>query len=153
MLRLTVFAVALVASAAHAQAPALFPAEQAPNRVAGAAINVVDIERSKTYYTDVLGLKVALRVPAQGQVHEYLLSAGGTINEGLVILTKATQQEAQAAKFGRLVLVVPDADELVKRSTAAGYPALADPKLAHFVRDPDGFLIELFEMPAPRTGN
>lgn len=146
MVRFGILAVAMIAGAAHAQTP--LPVEQAPNRVAGAAINVVDIERSKTYYTDVLGLKVALRVPAQGPVHEYLLSAGGTINEGLIILTKTSQQEPQAAKFGRLVLVVPDADELVKRSAAAGYSALADPKLAHFVRDPDGFVIELFEMPA-----
>ena len=151
-MRVCLLALAILTGAAHAQTQQL-PTEQAPSRVAGAAINVVDIERSKAFYTDVLGLKVALRVPAKGPVHEYLLSAGGTINEGLVILTKASAQDAQAAKFGRLVLVVPDADALVKRSAAAGYPALLDPKFAHFIRDPDGFVIELFEMPEPRSGN
>lgn len=146
---LLVSALCLTATA-EAQSPSPVPAGQSPDRVAGAAINVVDIERSKAFYTDVLGLKVAMRVPAQGPVHEYLLSADGGIGGGLVILTKTSEQNTSAANFGRLVLVVPDADVLVKRSTEAGYPASADPRFAHFVRDPDGFLIELFEMPKPK---
>lgn len=135
----------LLTPCAVAQTPASTP--HASVRVAGAALNVVDIEKSKSFYTDVLGLKVAARVPAQGPVQEYLLSAGGTIGEALVILTKSAGQKAEAAHFGRLVLVVPDADAVVKRSAAAGYPALADPKLAHFIKDPDGFVIELYQAP------
>lgn len=137
----------LLAPCAVAQTPPS-PVAEATVRVAGAALNVVDIERARTFYTEVLGLKVAVRVPAQGEVHEYLLSAGGTMGEPLVILTKSATQSPDASRFGRLVLVVPDADAIVKRSTAAGYPALTDPKLAHFVRDPDGFLIELYQMPS-----
>lgn len=119
-----------------------------PLRVAGAAINVVDIDRSLAFYRDVLGLKVALRVPSEGPVFEYLLSADGTINGGLVILTKGRGEQAELNKFGRLVLIVPDADALVEKSTAAGYPPIDDGRFAHFVRDPDGTMVELFEFPS-----
>lgn len=138
----------LNAGPAAAQQDAL-PKAIAPLRVAGAAINVVDIERSLAFYTEILELKVALRVPGSGPVFEYLLSSDGTINNGVVILTKASGEQPLLTGFGRLVLVVPDADALVEKSRVAGYPPLDEGRFAHFIRDPDGTLVELFEFPSP----
>lgn len=137
-------------AAAAAQTPPELDPRIAPQRVAGAALNVVDIERSRAFYMNVLGLKQVARVPALGPVHEYLLSAGGSLDEGLIILTKVEAQTPEANGFGRLVLVVPDAAALARRSGAAGYVTNAGPGGTQFLRDPDGFLVELFQMPAAR---
>lgn len=48
------------------------PDEVKPNRVAGLGIHVSDLERSKRFYTDALGLKVDARVPPQGAPVDYL---------------------------------------------------------------------------------
>src|SRR5262245_50805155 len=44
-----------------------------PIRVSGLGIRVSDLERSRKFYTEVLGLKVGAKVPAQGEPVEYLL--------------------------------------------------------------------------------
>jgi hypothetical protein len=43
------------------------PDDVKPIRVAGLGIRVSDLERSKRFYREVLGLKVGARVPAQGE--------------------------------------------------------------------------------------
>jgi len=43
------------------------PDDVKPIRVAGLGIRVSDLERSKKFYTEVLGLRVDAKVPAQGE--------------------------------------------------------------------------------------
>src|SRR5262245_32418236 len=78
-------AAAAVVSAAMAPlafgqaAPAVSALDDAikPIRVSGLGIKVADLERSKKFYTEVLGLKVDARVPATGEAVEYLLGMTG----------------------------------------------------------------------------
>ncbi|GFE85243.1 VOC family protein [Steroidobacter agaridevorans] len=70
--QLCVAALALVSIPALAGPDVPSPPEDVkPIRVSGLGIRVSDLERSKQFYTEVLGLKVAARVPAQGEAHEY----------------------------------------------------------------------------------
>ncbi|MFC3079641.1 VOC family protein [Phenylobacterium terrae] len=145
-------ALTLSAGAAPAQtsAPAI-PDELKPIRAAGVGLNVADLERSKRFYTEVLGFKVAARVPASGEAVEYLLGLNGDLRgDTLVVLRKVEKVDPAAAGFGRLVLTVPDGRKLAERAAAAGYPPARIADGTNFVRDPDGYTVELYQRPAPR---
>lgn len=78
MIQRSVFAALLAAivaaPSALAQAPTSAsgaPADIKPIRISGLGIRVSDLQRSKKFYTEVLGLKVGARVPAKGDAHEY----------------------------------------------------------------------------------
>ena len=63
----------LFASLVLAQASPPLADDVKPIRVSGLGIKVSDLERSKKFYTEVLGLKIGAKVPAQGEAVEYLL--------------------------------------------------------------------------------
>ncbi len=139
---------ALMAQPALADAP---QPELKPIRVAGLGIRVSDLERSKQFYTDVLGLKVAARVPAQGDAVEYLLGLTGNVREDTLIVIRKGEVKPGATEFGSITLVVPDGRKLAERVVAAGYQN-ARPIVdgTNFVRDPDGYVIELYQRPAAK---
>jgi catechol 2,3-dioxygenase-like lactoylglutathione lyase family enzyme len=119
-----------------------------PIRASGVALNVSDIERSKDFYTRVLGFKVAARYPAQGEVFEYLLGLTGSMTaDTLVILTKH-KPEAGATSFGRVVLVVPSGRKMAERVAAAGYSPDKIVEGTNMIKDPDGYTVELYQRPA-----
>lgn len=117
-------------------------------RAAGVGLNVADIEKSKDFYTRVLGFKVAARVPAQGPVFEYLLGlTGNRMTDTLVILTKRAPQPG-ATSFGRVVLTVPSGRKMAERAAAAGYPPAKIAEGTNMIKDPDGYTVELYQRPA-----
>ena len=128
-----------------------FAADTKPTRVAGVGLRVSDLERSKRFYTEVLGLKVAARVPAQGEPIEYLLGLTGNIREDTLVVIRKAEVTPGASEFGSITLVVPNGKKAAERVVAAGY-ANARPIVegTNFVRDPDGYLIELYQRPAPK---
>lgn len=159
-MKLRTFALALMTAglalpAAVAQTPAtptaLADAEK-PIRVSGLGIRVSDLERSKKFYTEVLGLKVGARVPAKGEAHEYLLGVTGDIRADTLIVIREGEVKAGASEFGNIVIVVPNGRALAERVVAAGYQT-ARPVVdgTNFVRDPDGYMIELYQRPAPKN--
>lgn len=154
MRKLMILATLSVAVSAPAAAQPVAPLADAerPIRASGVGLNVADVERSKQFYTDVLGFKVAARVPAQGPAQEYLLGLTGDLRADTLIVVRKGEPQPGATSFGRIVLVVPDGAALAKRAVAAGRPA---PKVAHgtnFITDPDGYSIELYQRPAARPG-
>jgi catechol 2,3-dioxygenase-like lactoylglutathione lyase family enzyme len=122
-----------------------------PIRVSGLGIRVSDLERSKQFYTEVLGLKVGAKVPAQGEPHEYLLGLTGNIREDTIIVIRKGDVKPGATEFGTITVVVPDGRAMAERVVAAGYKT-ARPIVdgTNFVRDPDGYMIELYQRPAAR---
>lgn len=130
--------------------PALSDAER-PLRVSGVGIRVSDLEKSKRFYTEVLGLKVGARVPAQGEAHEYLLGMTGDIRADTLIVIRQGDVKPGASEFGNLVIVVPNGRAMAERVVAAGYQTVR-PIVdgTNFVRDPDGYVIELYQRPAAR---
>jgi lactoylglutathione lyase len=123
-----------------------------PIRISGLGIRVTDLERSKKFYTEVLGLKVGAKVPAQGEPHEYLLGMTGNIREDNLIVIRKGEVKPGATEFGSISIVVPNGRKLAERVVAAGYTT-ARPIVdgTNFVKDPDGYIIELYQRPAPRT--
>jgi catechol 2,3-dioxygenase-like lactoylglutathione lyase family enzyme len=137
-------AVLLIAAAVETAA-----ADDAPIRVAGVGLRVADLERSKKFYTEVLGLKIAARVPAQGEPREYLLSVTGKVREDTLIVIRQGEVKPGATQFGNVVLVVPNGRRAAERVVAAGYRASRDiVDGTNFVEDPDGYTIELYQRPA-----
>jgi catechol 2,3-dioxygenase-like lactoylglutathione lyase family enzyme len=135
---------------AQTTAPAV-PAMQddvKPIRVAGLGIRVSDLERSKKFYTEVLGLKVDAKVPAQGEPVEYLLGMTGDLRADTLIVIRKGEIKPGATEFGSITVVVPNGRKMAERVAAAGYPPARIVDGTNFVKDPDGYTIELYQRPA-----
>jgi catechol 2,3-dioxygenase-like lactoylglutathione lyase family enzyme len=140
-------AVALVQNAQAAPPP--LTDDVRPTRASGVGLNVADIERSKDFYTQVLGFKIAARYPAEGPALEYLLGmTGNRMTDTLVVLTAHAPQPG-AQSFGRVILVVPSGRKMAERVAAAGYPPERIVDGTNMVKDPDGYMIELYQRPTP----
>jgi catechol 2,3-dioxygenase-like lactoylglutathione lyase family enzyme len=142
-------ALAFVAGPTIAGTDAVGVPDTKPIRVSGVGIRVSDLERSKQFYTDVLGLKVGAKVPANGEPFEYLLGLTGNIREDTLIVIRKGEVKPGATEFGNIVIVVPNGRAMAERVVAAGYKT-ARPIVdgTNFVRDPDGYMIELYQRPA-----
>jgi lactoylglutathione lyase len=140
------------ASAALAQAVPPLADDVKPIRVSGLGIKVSDLERSKKFYTEVLGLKIGAKVPAQGDAVEYLLGMTGDIHADTLIVIRKGEVKPGATEFGTIVIVVPSGRKMAERVVAAGYTS-ARPIVdgTNFVKDPDGYTIELYQRPAARA--
>jgi len=148
---LVVAATLAIPAAACAETVPALPEAMKPLRMSGMGLNVRDIEAAKTFYTDVLGYKVAARVPAKdGTAAEYLLSLSGTITDGGLLVLTNRAPVAGSTSFGRVILVVPNGRAMAERVVAAGGKADKVADGTNIVRDPEGNVIELYQRPAPR---
>ena len=126
--------------------PQLSEAER-PIRISGIGLRVSDLEKSMKFYTEILGLKIGARVPREGDAIEYLLGMSGNIREDTLIVIRKGDVVPEAAQFGNIVIVVPDGRKMAERVAAAGYPVDQIRDGTNFVRDPDGYRIELYQRP------
>ncbi len=156
MKKITLLAIAFLTAFAmtpfaHADAgvPKPLAESERPIRISGLGIRVSDLERSKQFYTEVLGLKVGARVPREGEAIEYLLGMTGKIRQDTLIVIRKGEVAKGASEFGNIVFVVPDGKKMAERVVAAGYE-MARPLRdgTNFVRDPDGYMIELYQRPS-----
>ena len=143
-----------VVPAACAQTPAATPVladAERPIRISGVGLRVSDLERSLKFYTEVLGLKVGARVPAKGEPTEYLLGMTGDIRADNLIVIRKGDVKPGATEFGSISIVVPNGRAMAERAVAAGYQ-MARPVMdgTNFIKDPDGYTIELYQRPAPK---
>lgn len=142
--------IAAAASGQTAAAPALEDVLK-PIRISGLGIRVSDLERSRKFYTEILGLKVGARVPANGEAIEYLLGMTGDIRADNLIVIRKGDVKPGATEFGSISIVVPNGRAMAERAVAAGYQS-ARPIVdgTNFIRDPDGYMIELYQRPSTR---
>ena len=118
------------------------------------AINVVDAEKMRTFYQEAFGLKLAGRMPETGNLYQYLLNWTGVREQRpLIILTKVAgpRKEGQS-DAGRLIIGVDDAVAAGRKAVAAGGRARGEIREGApytFVFDPEGNLIELFDLTPP----
>jgi len=141
-----VFAVAALAQTAASVVPPM-PDDVKPIRVAGLGIRVSDLERSRKFYTEVLGLKVCAKVPAQGEPVEYILGMTGDLRADTLIVIRKGEIKPGATEFGNITIVVPNGRKMAERVAAAGYPPARIVDGTNFVKDPDGYTIELYQRP------
>ena len=156
MIRHSFLALAIAATSASfsdkalAQSVPPMPVEIKPTRVSGLGLTVSDLERSRKFYTDVLGLTVDAQVPAQGKPVELLLGMTGDTKADTLVVMRQGEVVPGAAKFGRIVIVVPDGRKLAERVAAAGFPPARIVDGTNIIKDPDGYIIELYQRPAPK---
>ena len=156
MIRHSFLALAIAATSASfadkalAQSAPPMPVEIKPTRVSGLGLTVSDLERSRKFYTDVLGLTVDAQVPAQGKPVELLLGMTGDTKADTLVVMRQGEVVPGAAKFGRIVIVVPDGRKLAERVAAAGFPPARIVDGTNIIKDPDGYVIELYQRPAPK---
>lgn len=143
-------ACATFTGAAAAQSTPPMPAEIKPTRVSGLGLTVSDLERSKKFYTEVLGLTVDAQVPAQGKPVELLLGMTGDTKADTLVVMRQGEVVPGATKFGRIVIVVPDGRKLAERVAAAGYPPAKIADGTNIIKDPDGYTIELYQRPTAK---
>ncbi|MEQ8842310.1 MAG: VOC family protein [Acidimicrobiales bacterium] len=123
-----------------------------PTTVAQYCINVTDLERSVRFYEDLIGLPVQTRIETD-DFSEIVLAAhdGG----GRLQLAYHRDQDGpidHGNALWKIYFNVEDAEETHRRVVEAGYESESAPKqldrwpvTVAFVRDPDGYLIELLQ--------
>ncbi len=119
-------------------------------RIGGVALNVSDIARSEAFYVDVIGLKVALRVPSDHQPMEVALCVSGSVQGGdamLVLARIGVETQSGQNSFGRVILNSPDAAALAQQASVAGYLAtrVEAARPVYMITDPDGYMVEVFQ--------
>jgi lactoylglutathione lyase len=117
--------------------------------IGNVAVYVSDLERAERFYVDGLGLEVLARIET-AEVREVIVgSASGGSN---LMLAKRTDADGPVHPDGiwKVFLFTDDAAGLQRRAIEAGAEWVADPQHLEqfevtiaFVKDPDGYLIEI----------
>lgn len=119
-------------------------------------LRVKDIDASVDFYTNILGMKVIRRRDDEiGEYTNVFLAYGPESEVAALELTYnwgQTEGYDHGTGFGHIALQVPDVYEAAKSLEAAGaeFTRLAGPikstgRIIAFVKDPDGYKIELVE--------
>ena len=114
-------------------------------------INVSDLDKSVHFYETVLGLNITHRVETD-DFREVIL-AGESGNRIQLAYHYAQQGPIEHGNgFWKLYLQTDDCEGLYKRCIEAGAESVSEPeRLEHwpvtaaFVKDPDGYLVEMLE--------
>jgi lactoylglutathione lyase len=137
-------------------------AETIPTSYVMVKLNVTDLNRSLNFYKSFIGLKESHRYggTAPNFPLEVMLSESGKDLEAQIVLVDSKPKSPldMGSAFRNLVCVVPDVRAVVARIAAAGFPVTVQPnsiKMAEigyasgltvaFVKDPDGYPIELVQ--------
>ncbi len=128
-------------------------AEEMPH-IAGAALNVSNLDRSEKFYTQVMGLKVGAKMNVP-QGTEIIMSMDGTMKGPIVAITNFKRIKPGRQTFGRLIFNMANPAPFAKKVKDAGYkvqsagaPDGKGPQV-FFITDPDGYRIEVFQAQPP----
>ena len=124
----------------------------------GALINVSNLDKSLDFFTRLVGLKEAARVPIGPGAWEVLLSPGGTDVEGQIALVYrpgAIKSVEQGNGLNRLVFftkTAADVDQIAARISAEGYKIVIPPSTSDIpggrryryshMTGPDNYIVE-----------
>ncbi|MDB6062582.1 MAG: hypothetical protein JWM78_2685 [Verrucomicrobiaceae bacterium] len=123
-------------------------------KMGGVGLNVADMQRSEKFYVEIVGLKVAIRMPFDGPPIEIALSVSGDLMGGdpfVVLANLGETPNAGCAGFGRVIINTTDAAAIARRATDAGFAARSfsapglEGRPVFFLTDPDGYQIELYQ--------
>jgi len=156
------YAIVLMVALAVAGNGSVHALESIQTRYVMVKLNVTDLNRSLNFYKSLIGLKESHRYggTAPNFPLEVMLSESGKDLEAQIVLVddkpKGPLEIGNA--FRSLVCVVPDVRAVVTRIAAAGFPVTMQPNdmkmpeigyasglTVAFVKDPDGYLIELVQ--------
>jgi lactoylglutathione lyase len=156
-LAVSVAAVILLgASQAAVRAAETKPAETGPVYI-NPLIVVTNLEKSVDYYTRLIGLKEANRVPLGNGAYEVILTTTGSdwdTGVGLIYQPSRKDALAHGTAYNRMAFFVRSAEEVdtrTKKIADEGYKIVVPPstskagirtyRYSHF-KDPDGYTVE-----------
>jgi catechol 2,3-dioxygenase-like lactoylglutathione lyase family enzyme len=119
-------------------------------KMGGVGLNVSDTERSKSFYKDVLMMKVAFVAPMGDKGSEVVMSMSGKMGQGdpfIVLAHGGSPPGAGKESFGRVIINTTDAVGIANRASAGGYKVSKMPvpgRDVYFISDPDGYQIEVY---------
>ena len=124
-----------------------------PHTVTTTKFTIDDVNISKTFYEDLVGMPELRRFVSEGRLVEPFM---GWTEDGRMGLLAYTEKEAvEKSPYPVSVVFLPDLDEVAARFEAAGQPfqllsgeATGGVRLA-IIRDPSGNAIELVEREGP----
>ncbi|HEY5107453.1 MAG TPA: VOC family protein [Caulobacteraceae bacterium] len=129
---------------------------RSPDFLTAVGIGVSDLGKSADFYCRVLGMKETQRIKLD-TMDEIILAHEG---RSAVVLMHYTDGSARAYKDNpvKLVFYVTDPIELTERIRAEGLEITREPgpvesmggAVISLAKDPDGYVIELIQAPAPR---
>jgi lactoylglutathione lyase len=120
-------------------------------------IRVRDLERSLRFYVDGLGMSVLDRFEVESRRATSLFVGFENYRESALIEITHKWDMAEppvhGSAYGHVALGVPDLRATVDRLASAGFEIIDPPQtmisrgpLVSFVRDPDGFAVELIQL-------
>ncbi|MGR3290004.1 MAG: VOC family protein [Paracoccaceae bacterium] len=107
-----------------------------------------DIDETKTFYNDVLGLEPVFHFLRDGRVFGFYLHAGGRTH--IEVFEKSAAEFTEVNQINHLCLEVEDMDAAIKHISAQGVDITdkkngCDDTYQAWIKDPNGVKIELFE--------
>jgi lactoylglutathione lyase len=127
-------------------------------QLGGVAVNVADLDRSVAFYEAAFGLVEQARIPLPTMTEVIVGPPEGATGSSVMLVQQhdGTGPPDPSAVVEKLYFVTSDAGALYERAVAAGAAPMAPPERSAafpvtvaFVRDPDGYKIELVETAAP----
>lgn len=124
----------------------------------GVALNVTDLDRSVSFYEAAFGLVEQARIPLPTMTEVIVGPPAGGSGATVMLVQQhdAGAVPEPSAVVEKLYFVTSDAQALYDRAVTAGAVPMTPPARASafpvtvaFVRDPDGYKIELVETSAP----
>src|SRR5258708_5215607 len=127
------------------------PAELTPAHVAGAGLNVMDLEGQKAWYSAKLGMTLTDTIKApDGSPREYVMGYGEGPTAAIIALLKSPQRQPGPNAMGRIILPTPNAKGLADWLKTQGVEARqVIAGVAYFITDPEGNAVELYTPPKP----
>jgi lactoylglutathione lyase len=134
----------------------IWGADVAEPRLLHVAIRIADIERSLRFYVDGLGMKLHDRINIEPlNITAVFVGYGDYRAGGLIELSRHWADEApytHGTGFNHISIGVPDVAAMVARLEAMGAEVTGRPKPflgigvgIAFVKDPDGYVVELVQ--------
>jgi catechol 2,3-dioxygenase-like lactoylglutathione lyase family enzyme len=117
------------------------------------ALNVSDVERSATFYTDVVGLTIQRRF-VEGDARYVFLDVRGNSSFPRLALAQNLKRDKPYTLgdgYSRCAFFVPDLQAVLKRASAAGVKtelqtdSQATRLKVAILKDPDGYSVELLQ--------
>ncbi len=124
-------------------------------RILHTMLRVGDLDRSITFYTDIMGMKVLRK--SDNEEYQYTLAFLGYQDESEGAVIELTYNWGQSeydlgTAYGHIAIEVDDAADACERIKASGGnvtreagPVKGGKTVIAFVEDPDGYKIELIE--------
>lgn len=118
------------------------------NQVAHVCIFAKDIDETRAFYENVLGMKTAFNFTRDGRIFGFYLHAGGRSH--IEVFENAEAEYSGKNQINHMCLEVENMDAAVAHITAQGVEASpkangCDDTWQSWITDPNGVRIELFE--------